>query len=205
MTPLEIIGVALGVACVYLTVRENNWCWPTGIANNILFIAIFIPARLYADSGLQVVYIALGLYGWYQWLYGGKGKTALPISLTPGRMWPVLAAAAAGSTLLLSELLRRLTNSNVPLWDALTTVLSLTAQYMLAKKWLENWWVWISANTLYIGLYVYKQLYLVAGLQVVFITLSLMGYFAWRKELRRLGWSPLVAQNRTRTSADERG
>ena len=186
MTPLELIGVALGLACVYLTVRENNWCWPTGIANNLLFIAIFIPARLYADSGLQVVYIALGLYGWYQWLYGGKGKTALPISRTRPRTWAILAAAAGGGTLLLSELLRRLTDSNVPFWDAVNTVLSLTAQYMLAKKLLENWWVWIAANLLYIGLYVYKQLYLVAGLQVVFIALSVMGYFRWRKELNRI-------------------
>jgi nicotinamide mononucleotide transporter len=185
MTLAEIIGVALGVACVYLTVRENNWCWPIGIANNLMFIAIFIPARLYADSGLQVIYIVLGLYGWYEWLYGGKGKTALPISLTPPRAWIVLAAIAAGSTLALTELLRRLTDSNVAFWDALTTVLSLTAQFMLAKKWLENWWVWICANTLYIGLYVYKQLYLVAALQLVFIALSLMGYVRWQREYRR--------------------
>ena len=101
MTPIEILGVALGLACVYLTVRENNWCWPTGIANNILFIVIFLEAKLYADTGLQVIYIVLGLYGWYEWLYGGKNQTPIPISLTPARTWALLAAIGVGSTLLL--------------------------------------------------------------------------------------------------------
>lgn len=188
---LEVLAVLWGVLTVWLTVRQNNWCWPVGSASNALFVVIFYREKLYADMVLQVIYIALNAYGWYQWRFGGQNKGSLPVARTPARARLGLAALAVLSTATVTYYLARFTDASLPFWDATTTVLSLVAQYMLAKKWIENWWVWISVNLLYIGLYAVKGLHLTSAQQLVFIALSVMGYLAWRKEL--LGAGPPVA------------
>jgi nicotinamide mononucleotide transporter len=180
---LELLAVAWGVLTVWLTVRQNIWCWPVGSASNVLFTVIFFRERLYADMALQVIYIALNFYGWYEWLYGGRGRTPLPVRRTPGRRRWVLAGLAAAAIAGLSYGLRTFTDASLPFWDATTTVLSLVAQYMLAKKWIENWGVWITVNVLYIGIYAVKELYFTSAQQLIFIWLSAMGFMAWRKEL----------------------
>jgi nicotinamide mononucleotide transporter len=180
---LEVLAVLWGVITVWLTVKQNNWCWPVGSASNALFAVIFFREKLYADMVLQVIYIALNAYGWYEWRHGGQNRRSLPVSRTPARTWVSLAALAAIGVAGVAVYLARWTDASLPFWDATTTVLSLTAQYMLAKKWIENWWVWISVNVMYIGLYAVKGLYLTSAQQLVFIALSLLGYLAWRKEL----------------------
>lgn len=180
---VEVVGVGLGVLTVWLTVKQNNWCWLIGSLSNALFFVLFLREKLYADMALQLIYIALNAYGWYQWRFGGQQRTPLPVSPTPPAARLVLAGLAVAGTSGVALYLSRFTDAALPFWDATTTVLSLTAQYMLARKWIENWWVWISVNVMYIGVYAYKGLYLTSAQQLVFITLSLMGWWAWRQEL----------------------
>ncbi|MBI5031019.1 MAG: nicotinamide mononucleotide transporter [Chloroflexi bacterium] len=181
---LEIAAVSFGLICVWQTVKENVWCWVTGSISNILFSVAFFQSKLYSDVGLQIVYILLNAYGWYEWKYGGKNKTELPISTTAPRWWAIFALISIASIALMGTALHNLTDTDVAYWDATTTVLSLVAQFMLTKKLIENWWIWITVNMLYIGIYFYKGLYLTSAQQIVYIVLSMMGYLAWRKTLR---------------------
>ncbi len=191
---LETVAVLWGVLTVWLTVRQNNWCWPIGSASNALFAVIFFREKLYADMALQIIYIGLNAYGWYEWRFGGRHKASLPVSLTPARARLGLGALALAGIAAVTVYLARFTDASLPFWDGTTTVLSLVAQFMLAKKWIENWGVWITVNVLYIGVYASKGLYLTSAQQLVFIALSVMGYLAWRKEL---AGSPAVARQPT--------
>jgi nicotinamide mononucleotide transporter len=184
MSPLEIAAVVLGLIGVWQTVREDIWCWLTGSISTALFSIAFFQARLYSDVGLQFIYILLNAYGWYQWKFGGREQTGVPISTMTMRQWIIAALVALGAIAAMGTALKQLTDTDVAYWDATTTTLSLIAQYLLARKLIENWWVWIVVNGLYIGIYLYKGLYLTSGLQVVFILLSVMGYLEWRKTLR---------------------
>jgi nicotinamide mononucleotide transporter len=181
---LESAAVLFGIVSVYLSVRENIWSWPTAIVNVTLYIFVFHRARLYADMALQVVYIGISLYGWYEWLHGGRGKSRLAVS----RGTPRLAAALAGigivGAAVLGTLLSRYTNAALPYLDSTTTTTSLVAQWMMARKILENWLVWVAVDVVYIGMFVYKSLVLTALLYAVFLVLSLMGYLRWKRSPR---------------------
>ncbi|MEO3923263.1 nicotinamide riboside transporter PnuC [Micromonosporaceae bacterium B7E4] len=182
----ELLGFATGVLNVWLLARQRMWNWPVGIANVLLLMVLFWTAGLYADAGLQIVYVGLGLYGWWAWLFGGAERSRLVVGRTDRREWTVLVGAGAVLTLLLWLLLDRATDSTVPLPDALTTALSLMATYGQCRKRVESWWIWITADLVYIPLYAYKGLYLTAGLYVVFLGLCVLGLRNWRADLRRL-------------------
>ena len=184
MSLTEILGFVTGAASVWLAAKDNVWNWPIGIANSVFFLFLFFTAGLYANSALQIFYVVIGFYGWYEWLRGGEEKTELNISRTPRSALPYLIAAGLIGTIVLTIVLDRLAGSTAPLWDGLTTALSLVAQYMLARKWLENWWVWISADVIYIVLYAYTGLILTSVLYVVFLTMCVIGYRHWRRTLR---------------------
>jgi nicotinamide mononucleotide transporter len=183
MTWTEILGFVTGAASVLLAVRESAWNWPVGIVNNVFFLVLFWEAKLYADSVLQIVYIVIAVFGWWNWVRGGTGHTALPISSTGVRSGILLVLVTAAATACLAVTLRRLTDSVVPFWDGLTTALSLTAQYMLSRKLLENWWVWMTADVIYVALYCYKSLYLTGALYLLFFAMCIAGYVRWRKSL----------------------
>jgi nicotinamide mononucleotide transporter len=181
---VEIASVALGLGSVWLTVRENIWCWAVGSASNALFCWLLFRDRLWANLALNVLYIALNGYGWWQWLHGGAGRTRLDTVRRTGVATSAgLAAVSAAATVAAAWYLRHLAGSQLPWWDAATTVLSVAATWMLAKKLLENWWVWIVADVLYIGLYAHAHLYWWAGVQLVFIALSVHGLREWRGRL----------------------
>lgn len=184
MSSLEIFGFLTGALCVWLLVRQNIWNWPIGIANNLLFIALFYRSGLYADMGLQAFYICIGIYGWRNWLKGGQDHSTLPVRRVPWRWGLALAAFVALATLGIAWVLRRWTNSTVPVLDSLITALSLAAQFMMARKWIENWGVWILANFLSVGLLIFKGLYLTSGLYAVFQVLCVMGLVEWLKASR---------------------
>lgn len=180
---IEILGVVTGAACVLLAVRENVWNWPIGILNNIFFLIVFWHSKLYADACLQVFYIALAVYGLWNWLYGGEKHTHAPIVRATRTSFLLLLPATTAAAGILYYVLSHHTDSNVPLGDAITTALSLAAQYMLARKQIENWLVWITADVIYIGLYWYKSLYLTALLYVGFIAMCVAGYRAWQRTM----------------------
>ncbi len=180
----EAWGFATGGVCVWLVVREHVWNWPIGLANNVVFFILFFRAQLYADMGLQVVYFALGAYGWWLWLFGGENRTVLKIARTTRGEWLALAVAIPLATWGLRALLLAV-NGAAPFWDSLTTVLSLAAQYLLCRKRLENWLFWIVADIIYVPLYLSRGLTLTAVLYAVFLTMCLMGLWGWTRSWRR--------------------
>lgn len=180
---IEVLGFVTGGICVWLVVREHVWNWPIGIASNVVFLVMFWRARLFADAGLQVVYMILGIYGWANWLRGGAARTQLTISRTPVGQWLVVAATIPAATLALRAALIA-ANGSAPLLDALTTVLSLTAQYMLCRKQLEHWLLWIVADLIYIPLYFARDLPLTAVLYAIFLLMCLVGWRDWKRAAR---------------------
>ena len=141
---------------------------------------LFLRAGLYADSGLQVIYIILGCLGWYWWLYGGEQKTALKVAHVDKKTLVILAILLPLITAPFTLYLRRIQDV-APFLDALTTVLSLMAQYLLTKKFLENWYVWIMADILYIYLYAHKDLYLTSVLYAIFLFMCVRGLIEWKR------------------------
>ena len=183
MTILEWIAALAGAISVYLSARESIWSWPTGIINVALYTVVFYDAKLYADMGLQVVYVALSIYGWYEWLYGGANHTELPVSRVSARLSVVLTLIAIATSAALGTLLSHRTDAALPYVDSSTTATSLVAQWMMTRKILENWIVWIAVDVVYVGMFIFKHLYKTAGLYTVFLVLAAMGYVEWRRTL----------------------
>jgi nicotinamide mononucleotide transporter len=184
MSSIEIVAAVFGVISVFLSVRQNIWSWPTAIVNVGLYIIVFYNSKLYADTGLQVIYVVLNAYGWYHWLYGGKNRTELPVSRTSARLWLLLVALGATGTALIGTLLSQKTDAALPYIDAATTSTSLVAQWMMTRKLVENWIIWVAVDVVYIGMYIYKSLFVTAVLYLIFLILSAMGYVQWRRSLR---------------------
>jgi nicotinamide mononucleotide transporter len=182
----EIFAVVFGLVSVLLTIRESIWCWPTGIISVTLYVLVFYKAKLYGETGLQIVFIALQVYGWYEWLRGGEGKTELHITRLQFGQAARLALIAFAGTTLMGYLLGAKTDASLPFLDSTVTVLSLLAQWMLAKKLLENWLVWIAVDVLSIGIYFYKGLYISTMLYATFLALATFGFIGWRKTLKDL-------------------
>ena len=178
----EAAGFATGAVCVWLIVKENVWNWPLGLLNNIFYFVIFWRSRLYADMLLQAVFFALGVYGWWHWLFGAARKDALPITRLGRGEWVALAICAPVLTFAGSRVLASV-NDAAPWMDALTTVISLAAQYFMTQKRLEHWWLWIAANILYIPLYLSRHLPLTAVLYAGFLGLCIAGLVQWRRSL----------------------
>lgn len=184
MNWIEATAAVFGVICVWLTIRRNIWCWPTGLVQVLLYIYIFFGAKLYSDMILHVIYVFMQIYGWHHWLHGGKNKTKLPISLLLNLTYLWVAVAAVG-TVIWGFLMDRFTDAAVPYADAFTTVASLIAQWLMARKKLESWFFWIAVDVVAIGVYWYKQLYLTTGLYSIFLVLATLGYFEWRKAFQK--------------------
>lgn len=184
----ELLGFVTGAACVWLVAKQHLLNWPIGLANNMLFIYLFIAHGLYAEVGLQVVFIMMGLYGWWVWSRGGGAAPELPVTRTPARTMGILLAAGLACTALLTLLLGTYTDSTVPAWDALATSLSLVATYGQARKHVECWYFWMLTDLVSVPLYISKGLNLTAVLYVGFFGLCVMGWLTWRREIA--GGSP---------------
>ena len=172
----EILGFGTGAACVLLAARRNIWTFPVGLANNVAFVVLFTGAALYADAGLQLVYLALGVHGWLVW----GTRPAAPVR-SGHPVAPLVLAGLAG-TAVLTWVLAAYTDSTTELADAATTAGSLVAQYLLNRRWRETWLVWIAVDVAYVGLYAVKGLWITAALYAVFIGLCAQGWRAWRAE-----------------------
>lgn len=182
-TLLEAIAVAFGIISVFLSVRQHIWSWPTALVNVALYFWLFYRVGLYSDMGLQVVYFALSLYGWYEWLYGGKGHTKLEVSRATPRVWLGVVAAGVVCWLILGSITSRLKGAALPYVDAATTTTSLVAQWMMTRKILENWAIWIAVDVVYVGMFIFKHLYMTAGLYAVFLVLAALGHIEWKRSL----------------------
>lgn len=180
---LELVAVLFGIVSVYLSTRENIWSWPTALVNVSLFFALFYRSGLYSDTGLQVVYFVLSIYGWYEWLYGGANRTAISVSRTTRKTWMVLCAIGVAAWAVLGSITSRLPGTALPYVDAATTTVSLLAQWMMTRKLLENWAIWIAVDVVYIGMFIFKGLYLTAFNYGIYLALALLGYITWKRSL----------------------
>jgi nicotinamide mononucleotide transporter len=179
----ELLGFVTGAASVWLTVLARISNFPVGIANSAFFLVLFLSARLFADSGLQVVYIVLGFIGWWQWLHGGPERSRLTVATSGWRLLACCVVFVALATWGLTVLLDAV-HDVAPFWDGLTTAVSLAAQFLLNFKKIENWAFWIAADLVYIPLYVVKRLDLTAVVYVLFLTMCFGGAPAWLRALR---------------------
>jgi nicotinamide mononucleotide transporter len=179
---LESAGFVTGALAVWLAVRQNPWNWPFGVANAVCFFLLFLQARLYGDMALQVLFMAICLLGWYRWLFGGEGHSRLRVTriTTSGAL--IYTAAGVVATAIFTPYLRSVNDAS-PLLDALTTVLSIEAQYLMTRKVIEHWLIWMAADVLYIWLYAERGLYLTSGLYVVFFAMCVAGWRDWQRDM----------------------
>lgn len=182
---IEWIAAIAGAVSVYLSAKEKIASWPTAIVNVSLYIFVFYESGLYSDMGLQVVYLALSVYGWYKWLHGGDARDRLHVSKATPRVWVVSAAIGIAFWLALWRYTSTLPGVALPYMDSGLTTLSLIAQWMMTRKILENWILWIIADIVYVPMYISKSLYVTAGLYAVFLVLAIMGLVEWRRSWHR--------------------
>ena len=183
-TMLELVAVATGFACVWLAARESIWNFPVAIFSCLLFVVVYFEAKLYSDCGLQGLFILLSCYGWYEWLYGGSNATELGVTHTPGREWWGGAAFAGCFTLGFGYYLHHhYTDAAFPYVDSFTTAGSIVAQYLLTRKRLENWLLWLLVDVIYVPMLWYKELYTTSLLYFLYLALAAYGYWQWRREL----------------------
>lgn len=184
VSTLELVAVVLALWMVACNMRVHPLAWPLAIISSVLYGLLFWDAKLYGDASLQVFFVVVAGWGWWQWLHGtdAHGQPLQVSELRRATLW-----RAAGLALLawplLGLFLDHCTDSDVPYWDAFPTALSVLAQWLLARKHVENWPTWIVVNVVGVGLYAYKGLWLTVGLYTLFIALSVAGWQAWRRML----------------------
>ncbi|WP_460501737.1 nicotinamide riboside transporter PnuC [Hymenobacter agri] len=187
---LEIAAVVTGFACVWLAARESIWNFPVAIVSCVLYAILFWQTKFYADFGLQGFFIALSFYGWYKWLYGDRDESVLGITRTTGREWLISTAFVGLFTLGFGYYLHAHTDAALPHIDSFTTAGSLVAQYLLTRKRVENWLLWLFVDLIYVPMYWNKGLYISSLLYFLYLALAAYGYWQWRRELRATPVAP---------------
>ena len=182
---LQIAGVVLGLLYLWLEYRADIRLWIVGLIMPLVHGALYYKAGLYADCSMQAYYVLAGLYGWIVWHNAPRRKAAADrIGHTPLRQAAGLVAVYAAAHTGIYFLLVAFTNSTVPFWDAMTTAGSIVAMWMLSRKQVEQWLVWLAVDVVTVGLYLYKDIPLTAGLYLLYSALAVAGYRRW---LRRIG------------------
>ena len=181
----DFFGFLTGVLNVWLVTREHMASWPLGVLNALFYVVVFSRAGLYSDTGLQVVYFTLSLYGWWHWARGDAQQAPVVVTRTPSGWWAGLGAIAVVTWLLLFTITSRIPGAKLPALDAALVAISLVAQWMMTRKLLENWLLWIAVDVAYIGLFIVRSLPLTALLYAIFLGLAIHGYFAWQRSLNR--------------------
>ena len=181
----EFIGTLSGLIAVWLTVKENKWCFPIGIISSIVYAYVFFSpsVKYYADAILQIVYVVLLVYGWINWTTRKQNSKALPVTRFILQQQFSFGLIILLSTILIGFLFNKYTDASLPFVDALTTSMSLVAQWMVAKKKIENWHLWIAANLIYVYMYLHKELYITSIFYFVLLILAFAGLKEWKKHL----------------------
>jgi nicotinamide mononucleotide transporter len=181
---IEIIGAILSLIYLYLSIRQKVSLWFFGIVSSVFYIVVFFESKLYADLSLQVYYVVISIYGWMNWNKGkeGTGKDLPPTRMSK-RLWVNLTFATALIYFAYYLVLTNFTDSTVPKADSLVGALSIVGTWLLARKYIENWLIWIVADGLCVGLYAYKGLYPTVILFIIYTAMSVDGYLQWRKTI----------------------
>ena len=187
---LEVLGTIIGILYLWLEYRASIYLWIAGIIMPAIYLFVYYDAGLYADFGINIYYLLIALYGWMTWKYGKTSTSAkkevkeLPITHLPKQGWINVALAYVVFQFLIAWILIQYTDSNVPWMDAFTTALSIVGMWMLARKYLEQWWVWIVVDVVCVGLYIYKDLHFTAGLYALYAIIAIFGWLNWKKLMK---------------------
>ena len=189
---IEIVGAVIGLIYLYLEYKANVWLWPVGIVMSLFYVVIFFHGKFYADMAVYLYYIGANAYGLYQWTRSrrqpieGNGEAAeLTITHVPAKRILPLIAVTVVLWMVLYGILKGVTDSPIPLGDAFTTAVSIVAMWMLAQKYLEQWLLWIVVNIVSTILYFWKGLYPTGVLFIVYIVVAVLGYFRWKREMKK--------------------
>ena len=178
---LEIFGTIVGLIYLWLEYRASIYLWIAGIVMPAIYIFVYYKAGLYADFGINIYYLIAAIYGWFFWMWGGEKSKDLPIIHTPGKCYLPLFLIFIVSFLGIAWILIAYTDSNVPWLDSFTTALSIVGMWMLARKYVEQWFAWILVDIVCCGLYIYKDLYVTSALYGLYSIIAIFGYFKWKK------------------------
>lgn len=183
---LEIIGTLIGLVYLWLEYRASIYLWIASVIMPAIYIFVYYEAGLYADFGINIYYLGAAVYGWLVWKYGHKSaeQQELPITKMPKRSWLKALVVFLVAQFLIAWILINFTDSDVPWWDAFTTALSIIGMWMLARKYLEQWWVWIVVDVVCVGLYIYKGLYFTSGLYALYSVIAVFGWLNWKRLMK---------------------
>ena len=179
---LEIIAVIFGLLSVWFAKKVNILVFPTGIVSVVIYMFICFGAKLYADMGINFVYFVMSIYGWYMWTRVGAQKKERPISMCSKKEHLINILMFVFFFLVLSYVLKNYTDSNVPIWDSLTTAIFIVGMWLMAIKKVENWIIWIIGDIISIPLYFYKGLVFTSFQFTVFLIIAVLGYIEWKKQ-----------------------
>jgi nicotinamide mononucleotide transporter len=183
--PLEWVAALLGAISVGLVILRSVWAFPIGIVMVLLYVKIFYDAKLYSDMGLQVVFAIMQVQGWYLWAKGEKAAdTLIAVRAIPSVWWLNIAVIQIGGTWLLGRLMGLFTDAALPYLDAFATVMSIQAQWLMNKRYLENWTLWIAVDVLYLYIYSNRELYPTAVLYGLFLIMAMTGWWQWRRQVK---------------------
>ncbi|KAA6330028.1 Nicotinamide riboside transporter PnuC [termite gut metagenome] len=185
MNYLELTGTLIGLLYLWLEYKASIYLWAAGIIMPAIYIFVYYEAGLYADTGINVYYLLAALYGWVLWKRGNGKTEELPITHTPARVLLPVSLILIATFFIIAWLLINYTDSNVPWADSFITALSIVGMWMLAKKYVEQWLVWMVVDVVCCGLYVYKDLYFTSGLYGFYAVIAVFGYFKWKRMMRR--------------------
>ncbi len=184
---IEILGTAVGLIYLWQEYRASIYLWITSIIMPAIYLYVYYQAGLYADFGINIYYLVIALYGWLAWRYNfslrGKRKESKELSISHIRQGVIirLALLFLAAWAIISYILIHYTNSTVPFTDAFTTALSIVGMYMLARKYIEQWWVWLVVDITSCALYIYKELYFTAALYALYAIIAIFGYRKWKQ------------------------
>ncbi len=186
---IELLGAILGLLYIFFSIRQNILTWPTGLLTSVIYSYVFLKTGFYADMGLQVYYVVISIYGWYFWLKGAKNKNSaehneLPVQKCSKKLIVKLFLSTLAIYFIILIVLLKFTDSAIPYMDTLTTALSIVATWMLAKKYIEHWLIWIFVDLFSAGLYIYKNLWPTVILFLVYTIMAFFGYLEWKKDIK---------------------
>ena len=180
---LELIAVAFGLTCVWFMKKESVLVFPLGIVNVLIYVYIFFAARLYANAAINGFFFIMSVYGWYNWTRKDSSDSTIRITRCSKPELLLNAIAIIVFFIIIRIVLARYTESRIPSWDAMTTAVYMVAQWLLSRKKIENWILWISADTVMIGLCAWEGLYFSSFQYVVFTIIAIFGFREWRTKL----------------------
>lgn len=181
----EVLGALLGIAMVVCNIRQIHWGWPLAFVSSALYFLVFWESKLFGDASLQVFFAIMAAWGWSQWLRGlSDDGQALHVQTLSKQATFKLIASCAVLWVLTGLFLLKFTSTDVPWWDAFPTALSIVATFLLGRKYIENWPMWVLVNIVGMALFAYKGLWLTVGLYGVFAVMAVIGWRAWRLSLK---------------------